>query len=189
MAKPHDPEGTKKKSGHVKAQLTYAYIRKIKKWMFCPACQHGKMTINKASTNEVLQSDLSKFTQDKTQKVIELILNTADRLVSEHANPVHIENKIVLSIAIRQKAERYMVNRISNDEIVNAIKTNQTRELRNLITINRNSPKDIKIEEILERVLIITSENIHLNSFMYEPIIDMSLELIKLYADVNVFLI
>ena len=50
MAKPHDPEGTKKKSGHVKAQLTYAYIRKIKKWMFCPACQHGKMTINKAST-------------------------------------------------------------------------------------------------------------------------------------------
>lgn len=29
---------------------TYAYIRKIKKWMFCPACQHGKMTINKKST-------------------------------------------------------------------------------------------------------------------------------------------
>ncbi len=30
--------------------LTYAYIRKIKKWMFCPACQNGKMTINKKST-------------------------------------------------------------------------------------------------------------------------------------------
>lgn len=30
--------------------LTYAYIRKIKKWMFCPACQSGKMTINKKST-------------------------------------------------------------------------------------------------------------------------------------------
>jgi len=28
---------------------TYAYIRKIKKWMFCPACQQGKMTINKKS--------------------------------------------------------------------------------------------------------------------------------------------
>ena len=30
--------------------VTYAYIRKIKKWMFCPACQQGKMTINKKST-------------------------------------------------------------------------------------------------------------------------------------------
>lgn len=29
---------------------TYAYIRKIKKWMFCPSCQKGKMTINKKST-------------------------------------------------------------------------------------------------------------------------------------------
>lgn len=31
-------------------RLTYAYIRKIKKWMFCPACQNGKMSINKQST-------------------------------------------------------------------------------------------------------------------------------------------
>lgn len=30
--------------------MTYAYIRRIKKWMFCPACQNGKMTINKKST-------------------------------------------------------------------------------------------------------------------------------------------
>lgn len=30
--------------------LTYTYIRKIKKWMFCPACQNGKMTINRKST-------------------------------------------------------------------------------------------------------------------------------------------
>lgn len=30
--------------------LTSAYIRRIKKWMFCPACQNGKMTINKKST-------------------------------------------------------------------------------------------------------------------------------------------
>ena len=29
---------------------TSAYIRKVKKWMFCPACQNGKMTINKEST-------------------------------------------------------------------------------------------------------------------------------------------
>lgn len=30
--------------------ITYAYLRKIKKWMFCPNCQDGKMTIDKKST-------------------------------------------------------------------------------------------------------------------------------------------
>ncbi len=30
--------------------LTYAYIRKIKRWMFCPACKQGKMRIDKKST-------------------------------------------------------------------------------------------------------------------------------------------
>ena len=29
--------------------VTYVYLRKIKKWMFCPACQSGKMTIDKKS--------------------------------------------------------------------------------------------------------------------------------------------
>ncbi|MBR7151598.1 MAG: hypothetical protein IKD02_04595 [Clostridia bacterium] len=31
-------------------KIAYAYIRKIKKWMFCPVCQKGKMTIDKKST-------------------------------------------------------------------------------------------------------------------------------------------
>ncbi len=30
-------------------RITYAYVRRIKKWMFCPACQQGKMTIDKNS--------------------------------------------------------------------------------------------------------------------------------------------
>ena len=29
--------------------VTYAYLRKVKKWMFCPACQTAKMTIDKKS--------------------------------------------------------------------------------------------------------------------------------------------
>lgn len=40
----------KKKHKSIADYLTYAYIRKIRKWMFCPSCQKGKMTINKKST-------------------------------------------------------------------------------------------------------------------------------------------
>ena len=31
-------------------RLTYAYVRRVKKWMFCPECQKGKMTIDKQFT-------------------------------------------------------------------------------------------------------------------------------------------
>ena len=41
---------TKKKRKNIKETITYAYIRKIKKWMVCPACSDGKMAINKKST-------------------------------------------------------------------------------------------------------------------------------------------
>lgn len=41
---------SKRKGASMKDKLGYLYIRKIKKWMFCPCCQKGKMTINKKST-------------------------------------------------------------------------------------------------------------------------------------------
>lgn len=130
--------------------------------------------------------DPSKFTQDPSQRTIDLINQVADEIVSNPMEAIEIENKIVLSIAIRLKAEKYMINRINDDAKINIIKGNQTRKLRDLITFDKTSPSDLKIQEIIERVLIITSENIHINSFMYEPIVDMSLcELIRLYNDVK----
>ena len=42
--------GDGKKNKPLKDKITYAYIRKIKKWMFCPNCKEGKMSINKQST-------------------------------------------------------------------------------------------------------------------------------------------
>ena len=40
--------------------------------------------------------------------------------------------------------------------------------------------------KLLERVNLMTPENIHLNSFMYEPILDMSDEHLKnLYSEVK----
>jgi len=44
---------------------------------------------------------------------------------------------------------------------------------------------DVGNIETIQRVVLMTPENIHLNSFMYEPIVDMSDEhLKKLYQDV-----
>ena len=54
--------------------------------------------------------------------------------------------------------------------------------------INHNQLFVYKTEEslILDRVTMMTSENIHLNNFMFEPIIDMSSEHLKrLYKEVK----
>ena len=147
-------------------------------------------------TNNILVSDLiniftnywhisnQQITIVRNKKMIDLIFETANDIVQETTiNEVLLENKIVLSIAIRLKAEIYMINKINNKNITDNIERNQTRELMNNMNFNISNGKEIKA--VLEEVLIMTSENIHINSFMYEPIIDMSVEyLIKLYKKI-----
>lgn len=95
---------------------------------------------------------------------------------------INLEEKIVISLAIRLKAEKYMLSKISD---ISEIKKDQTGELFERF---KKEFKDIMNREIevLDRVNLITPENIHLNSFMYEPIIDLSLDhLIQLYKDIE----
>lgn len=95
----------------------------------------------------------------------------------------NFENKIVLSIAIRLEAERHMVEKIADKAFVAGIYRNQTeRLLKKYRTIKKVKPRAI---EILDQVALMTPENIHLNSFMYEPIVDMADDHLRaLYKDV-----
>jgi hypothetical protein len=97
-----------------------------------------------------------------------------------------LESKIVLSIAIRLKAEEFMITKINDSEFVGNINKHQTFKLfekyKDLFPAE-NEKINIKI---LERVNLMTPENIHLNSFMYEPILDMSSEELKtLYNEIK----
>lgn len=97
---------------------------------------------------------------------------------------VNFENKIVLAIAIRLKAERFMVGRIADATFLAEIKENQTQAL--LKRFQRDCPGEIAAIRTLRGVVLMTPENIHLNAFMYEPIMDMSDDhLRKLYASVS----
>jgi len=95
-----------------------------------------------------------------------------------------LEGKVALSIACRLRAERFMVEKISDNAFWGSIDANQTQRL--LSRFKKDFAGDAKSIEVLDRVALITPENIHLNSFMYEPLIDMSDEhLRKLFADVK----
>ena len=113
-----------------------------------------------------------------------------------------LENKIVLSIGIRHKAEEYMIQQIhnytgqlswrknkqnyrgTNVEFMNFVQNNgnQTRELFN----GYKQFGDADKIKILNEVNIMTPEHIHVNSFMYEPILDMDIvELHRLYHTIK----
>lgn len=102
------------------------------------------------------------------------IINLATCIGDEEFN---LENKIILAMVIRYKAEEYMWSKIVNKDPISG---HQTRELfkryKKDFKDNANHKEIIKT---LESVNIMTPENIHLNSFMYEPILDMGIDELK----------
>lgn len=116
--------------------------------------------------------------------VKDIIFKTADEIALENDEIMELEKKIVLSIAIRLKAEEFTIKKINMPDFVNTISKDQTYHLiekyKNLF------PNEYENIKILDEVNLMTPENIHLNSFMYEPIIDMSNTHLKtLYNDIK----
>lgn len=95
----------------------------------------------------------------------------------------NFENKIVLSIAARLTAERFMATKIDDTAWLATIKKNQGFAL--LKRFQSDFPAKTEALRILRSVALMTPENIHLNAFMYEPILDMSDEHLRaLYRDI-----
>jgi hypothetical protein len=119
---------------------------------------------------------------DGTETIMSLVQKEAEKCLNA-AEGINFENKIVLAMSIRLAAERFMVKRINDAAFVRAIDSNQTPKL--LKKFCELFSSELATIKILQRVVLMTPENIHLNSFMYEPILDMSDEhLRKLYREV-----
>lgn len=94
------------------------------------------------------------------------------KICFETEEVVELEKKIVLSIAIRLKAEEFLINKINDDAFVRGITSNQTIEL--IKKYKEKFPGELNKIRLAEQVNLMTPENIHINSFMYEPILDMA---------------
>lgn len=129
--------------------------------------------------------------QHSTNKMLTLIDNTAEAITKENdIDPVLIQNKIVLSIAIRIRAEKYLHDKLlehGKSETELKVNKNQTREWTKVYKKSLSTDANC---DIIERVNMMTPEQIHLNSFMFEPLIDMSVHhLVQLYNDCKARLI
>lgn len=143
-------------------------------------------------TLDVLCNIYKKILSDKqhivfhpaAKLVIDLINEEAESVFNAQDETVELEGKITLSIAIRLFAERHMIRTINDRLFLNSITDNQTvRLLQEYKRLTLGRKEDVAI---LEQVNLMTPENIHLNSFMYEPILDLGISHLKtLYSHVK----
>ena len=98
---------------------------------------------------------------------------------------LNLEDKVLMSMAIRLHAEIYLTNelrKLKNDASYWCQSKNQFAHLIKEYSLAAPSAPAMRT---LEKVSITVSSNIHLNSFMYEPILDLTIEhLINLYNEV-----
>jgi hypothetical protein len=132
----------------------------------------------------ILKDQSSLVLADHSKKVVDIIFEVAESLMADSAEQMELEKKVSLSIAIRLKAEIFMINKISDVEFWKSIEKDQAFALSNRL---KQLPEiDAEIIECIDQVNLMTPENIHINSFMYEPILDMSNHHLKsLYSRVK----
>ena len=80
-----------------------------------------------------------------------------------------------------------MIDAINDPKFVSDISSNQTAKLiKRYKEVAVKTNININVADLMDRVNLMTPENIHLNSFMYEPILDMSSKhLSDLYKEID----
>lgn len=169
-------------------------------WKLLTACLHIKPTSKNITLGDVKKvfgnvlrlepANTIDFKTDDTTKVIEEIFACAAGVSHSHTTtPVtKLEEKLVLSMAIRLHAEELMIKRIKAHtptfQFENLAGVQTAKLLKNMKKMYPNQLADEF--KVLKRVSIMTPENIHVNSFMYEPIIDLGGDhLVQLYMDIS----
>ncbi|NHA58637.1 hypothetical protein [Helicobacter pylori] len=114
-----------------------------------------------------------KIEEDNSKLYFQAIYDIAEEIYKDKdCNHIELQNKIILSMAIRLKAEEWMLNKLNKLNQEFKSEKNQTRELYDV------TKKELSDDEkrVIQKVLMITPENIHINSFMFEPILDTPLD-------------
>lgn len=121
---------------------------------------------------------------DLSKGVLNYIFSTADQCL-EANDGINLEHKIVLSMAIRIWMEKYIIGKIRSHDAVYDSSRKQTGQLvRDFKDRFNNQSEEILL---MKKVNLITPSNIHINAFMYEPILDMGFAELKcLYQEVKV---
>jgi energy-coupling factor transporter ATP-binding protein EcfA2 len=131
---------------------------------------------------EGLFSDAQQW-HDGDSSVWNLMIATADNCLGA-SEGMNFPNKVVLAMACRLLADKHMLEVLADGVDSSEISNNQTRQL--FKTFQKTYGTEHASYDSLHRTVLITPEHLHLNAFMYEPIIDVSdTELRTLYRELR----
>jgi len=173
----------------VRNVVDYLDGKESENYKYLTSCLHLKNDSEEITCKGIIEIFKQKIPniQDVSfgdEKIVNFIYQTAQDIIEElPIDEILLENKIVLSIAIRLKAEKIMIDSLPGIKLED-ITSSQTWELFNIYKKEQeNALENIRI---LDKVILMTPENIHVNAFMYEPLIDMSVQhLVDLYKNIS----
>lgn len=162
----------------VRNLIEYSESKSCDQYLTLTSCLHKKESSNDLTAADIFNIYTNRLVklQGKTiqfgnKNLIQLIIETADSICNEdNINEILLENKITLAIAIRLKAEEYLITKLPELDL-NTINKNQTYVLYQ--KYHDKFPESNSLD-VLDKVNLMTPENIHINAFMFEPLIDMS---------------
>lgn len=128
----------------------------------------------------------TSHTSSNVQSIKSLLFAKANEICNATShNGLNLEDKVLLSIATRMQAEIFLVNEFRRTKKDPNYCHPQKSTFGKLIEEYRPVASKEKLRT-LEKVNITVSSNIHLNSFMYEPILDLTIEhLVSLFNEVQ----
>jgi len=120
-----------------------------------------------------------------TDSFIELLFSKANEIKNRaNHDGLNLEDKVLLSIAIRMKSEIFLIEEMRKIKEDDSYWCQSKTQFGALIKSYVKELPNSDAIKTLEKVSITVSSNIHLNSFMYEPILDLTIDhLITLYSE------
>jgi hypothetical protein len=122
-----------------------------------------------------------------TRLMKDLLFTKANEICAHTTHDgLNLEDKVLLSIATRMQAEIFLTNELRRLKNDSSYWFEGKEQFGNLIKEYSTLTTSARELRTLEKVSITVSSNIHLNSFMYEPILDLTIDhLISLYNEVS----
>lgn len=122
--------------------------------------------------NKVLKLNIANPSDiDIEKKFYDSLIEESNKICSDvrNLNMFELKNKIVLSLTIRLMLEDILLRNLKIS-VTKSITTNQTTHLIKIQVDNMNDT----FKKLVEEIKVNIPEFIHLNAFMYEPLVDVS---------------